>query len=356
MLNDPDTDDIGRMLRDSAGAITGLGGGIDRARVLRFDPPGFDRAVWQKMAELGWFGLRLSERNGGSALGLRALGELGHALGRVLTPEPLIETLLSARLLALVAPEGPLAAALQCGERVVLTAWQEMPDGLSVAGGPGARLFAPSGGLADTWLSLHQNGGNLELIARSMQAVRGDAERMVDGSLSANLSFSRAGETLGSIEPDDLAEALDESALTAGFYLCGLTEAALDMTLEYMRSRTQFDQPIGNFQVLQHKAVDQKIELELAIASCTSAASEIDAGLDACNRALVVSRAKSRASESALNVTRTAIQLHGGIGYADEFDIGLYLRKAMVLAHSWGSSKWHRRRFISITRGYKAVE
>lgn len=349
MLDDPATDDIARMLRDSAGAITKLDGGIARARKLRFDAPGFDPAVWRKMAGLGWFGLRLSPESGGSDLGLGALGGLCHALGRVLTPEPLIETLLSARLLALVGPDLPLGAALQSGQRMVLTAWQETTDGLTVHGGDGARLFAPAGGRADEWLVLRTNGAGYDLISQPM--VAGQAgEPMVDGSLTATLSLDGPGTLLGHITPADLTEALDECALAAAFYLCGLTEAALEMTLDYMRNRTQFDQTIGSFQALQHKVVDQKVELELAIASCTAAAAEIDRGVDPQGRGLAVSRAKARASQSALMVTRAAIQLHGGIGYTDEYDIGLYLRKAMVVAHSWGSDRWHRRRYLALSR------
>jgi alkylation response protein AidB-like acyl-CoA dehydrogenase len=118
-------------------------------------------------------------------------------------------------------------------------------------------------------------------------------------------------------------------------------------TLDYLRTRKQFGRAIGSFQALQHRAADLQVQIALTRASVESAAVTLDAGAAASVRRAAVSRAKARASDAAMLVTRQAIQLHGGIGYTDEYDVGLYLRKAMVLANLYGSSSVHRARYAA---------
>ena len=120
-IEDGETDEIERMLRDSAAAVTG-GGALRRARDLRFTPAGFDRAVLAQMADLGWLGLRLPETAGGMGLGMAATCTLACELGAALVPEPLIETALSLRLLADAAPDSDLLAAVLGAEKVAITA------------------------------------------------------------------------------------------------------------------------------------------------------------------------------------------------------------------------------------------
>jgi alkylation response protein AidB-like acyl-CoA dehydrogenase len=124
-------------------------------------------------------------------------------------------------------------------------------------------------------------------------------------------------------------------------------ERAFSMTLDYLRTRQQFGRPIGSFQGLQHRAVDLKIQVALTRASVESAAATLDSlPADAvAPRQAAVSRAKARAAQAALLVARQAVQLHGAIGYTDEYDVGLFLRKAMVTANQFGSAALHRRRF-----------
>jgi len=346
MLDDMDTDDIARMLRDSAQAITR--DGLSRARRLRFAEPGFDRVVWAQMAGLGWFGLRLSEDQGGSGLGMAALGGLMQELGGVLTPEPVVETLLAARLLADVAPE--LCASVVGGETLAVVAWAEGPGALETSSREARRVFVPASG-ADVILVPVARGGAVHLMRHDAGALDVETEGLVDGGFTSTIRLDGAeGEDLGPLPDGLLAEALDEAALAAGFYMAGMSAAALEMTLDYLRERKQFGVPIGSFQALQHRAVDEVIESELATASCTEVAALIDAGRTGDARARDVSRAVARASETASRVTRAAVQLHGGIGYTDEYDVGLFLRKAMVLANAWGTPAWHRKRYARLIR------
>ena len=101
--------------------------------------------------------------------------------------------------------------------------------------------------------------------------------------------------------------------------------------------------------MLQHKAADLKLQLELTRASVEAAAATVDAGAALAVRQAAVSRAKARATTAAMLVTRQAIQLHGGVGYTDEYDVGLYLRRAMVLSNQYGSAAFHRARFARLT-------
>jgi alkylation response protein AidB-like acyl-CoA dehydrogenase len=126
-------------------------------------------------------------------------------------------------------------------------------------------------------------------------------------------------------------------------------DAAFAMTVEYLKTRSQFGRIIGSFQALQHKAADLRMQIALTRASLEAAAATLDAGATGDAARSAVSRAKARVAEASLLVTRQCIQLHGGIGYTDQYDVGLYLRKAMVLAGMYGGATLHRRRFMAVT-------
>jgi alkylation response protein AidB-like acyl-CoA dehydrogenase len=117
------------------------------------------------------------------------------------------------------------------------------------------------------------------------------------------------------------------------------------ITLEYLKTREQFGRKIGSFQALQHRSADLKIQLSLTRAVVDAAARTMDQSKDARERRAAVSRAKARASDAASIMTRGCIQLHGGIGYTDAADPGLFLRKMMVLAPMFGSAPVHRARY-----------
>ncbi|MGG5887756.1 acyl-CoA dehydrogenase family protein [Falsiroseomonas sp. HC035] len=332
-----------RMIRDSAAAIAPRGD-LRRIRALRHTECGFDPAVLRQMGELGWIGLRLPEAAGGADLGMTACCALAEELGRALVPEPLIPAMLSAALLSACGEEALLARVL-AGKALVTTAWQERVDTLHAPGTPGApRLFIPLVRGAEAFLlpvdtALHllpAAGRALEVLATQ------DGGHL--GTLHPDAGATRA---LDELPEGAMDRALDEAALATAGYLLGVMEGAFAMTLDYLRTRQQFGRPIGTFQALQHRAVDLKIQLALTRASVEAAAATLDAGADARTRAAAVSRAKARAAEAAMLVTRAAVQMHGAIGYTDEHDIGLYLRKAMVACNAFGSGVLHRRRFVA---------
>jgi alkylation response protein AidB-like acyl-CoA dehydrogenase len=136
--------------------------------------------------------------------------------------------------------------------------------------------------------------------------------------------------------------------MASAAYLFGLMDRAFTITLDYMKTREQFGRKIGAFQALQHRAVDMQIQVSLTRATIGTASYALDNAPTLGQRQAAVSRAKVRASDAAMVVTRTCIQLHGGIGYTDAYDIGLFLRKAMVLSPLYGSPSVHRRRFRTV--------
>src|SRR5262249_47551933 len=138
----------------------------------------------------------------------------------------------------------------------------------------------------------------------------------------------------------------DILTLGAAAELVGLAAAALDVTLDYVKLRQQFGRPIGSFQVLQHRAVDGFIDVELDRSLVYRVLAAWDAGE---RHPAMVAAAKARASRSALQVTRAALQMHGAIGYTDEHDIGLYYKRALTLAARYGGELAQAAAFSDLT-------
>jgi alkylation response protein AidB-like acyl-CoA dehydrogenase len=347
---DSDRQESIRMIRDSAAAVAPPGGELKRVRDLRFQDPGFDRAVLRQMGELGWIGLRVKEEAGGAGLGVSEMCALAEELGAGLVPEPLDPLALSAALLTAAGDTRHLPALL-AGESVALTAWQERADTLEAPGTADApRRFVPQAAGADVFLLPVAEGGRLALYAQPAKGADLAVERTQDGG---NFGTLRPDLSAATKLADDiaapLAEALDEAALVTAATLLGGMERAFAMTLDYLKTRQQFGRIIGTFQALQHRAADVKMQVALTRASVEDAAAALDGGATGDARRAAVSRAKARAAEGAMRVTRECIQLHGGIGYTDQYDVGLFLRKTMVLANQYGSAALHRRRFMAVS-------
>ncbi len=339
-----------RMIRESAAAIAPQGGDLKRIRAQRFTDPGFDRAVWREMCELGWTGLRVSEDRGGSALGVSEFCALLEELGAGLVPEPLIATSMAAQLLL-----DPVSVI--DGSRIVLPAWQERANTLdatecsaTITGGKltGGKMFVPFAGGADAFLVSARLDGKIALALVDAKNAVIQIERTQDGGTFGTLTFENAPcEVVVQDAASALDAALDEAALATAAYMLGVMDRSFQITLEYLKTRQQFGKAIGSFQALQHRATDLSIQIALTRASLESAAASLDAGAKADARKAAVSRAKARATDAGMLVTRQAIQLHGGIGYTDEADVGLYTRKAMVLSNQYGAATLHRRRFMA---------
>jgi alkylation response protein AidB-like acyl-CoA dehydrogenase len=277
---------------------------------------------------------------------MREYCALAEECGAGLLPEPLIPCSIAARVLA-----GAELGRLLAGDAIVIPAWQEHANSLALDGGTvlrdgrvsGHKRFVPMAAGADAYLV--SAAGGLVLVARDAPGVTLAIYRTQDGGHNGTLTLEHAP-----AQPvaGDLAEAIEEATLATAAFLLGVMERAFAMTLSYLKTRQQFGKPIGSFQALAHRAADLKIEVALTRASVEAAAATLDTSAAAAVRQAAVSRAKARASDAAMRVARQAIQMHGGIGYTDEYDVGLYLRKAMVLANLFGSAALHRARYAEV--------
>lgn len=336
------------MIRDSARGL--LGTDMARIRKLRFTEPGFDASLLRQMGEAGWIGLAVGEDAGGTGLGMAEMVALAEEIGRACAPEPLIGCALSAHLLA-ASGETELLGQLLAGEAVVLTAWQDRANTLTPATtADGARGFVLGAAGVTHILWPVQEGGRVALHVLDRAQVEITTESTQDGSHVGTIRpLAYAGHGPGRHIANDigaaLTEGLDRAALATAAALLGGMEAGFAMTLDFLRTRQQFGKIIGTFQALQHKAADAKMQIALTRAAIEQAAAALDDG----EPSHVVSRAKARASEAAMLVQQACVQLHGGIGYTDDYDVGLHMRRAMVLVPAFGGAALHRRRFMELS-------
>ncbi|WP_313802280.1 acyl-CoA dehydrogenase family protein [Sphingobium sp.] len=319
---------------------------LARVRALRYKHAGFDQAAWSSMCELGWPALRLAEGRGGVGLSIAAYCALAEEMGAALVPEPLIPAALVAALLE----GGPLESHL-AGDTLVLPAWQDEPDAAAPSDREflrdgrlhGAKRFIPMARSADAFLVIAPDGN--WLVAADAPGVTLSYDETQDGGHYGTL-------LLDGVEGEGIignaGAALAEACLATSAYLLGVMDAVLERTAEFLKTRIQFGKPLASFQALQHRMVDLQLEFELTRASISDAAARWDREGPTDASLAGVSRAKARAAEAAALIARSSIQLHGGIGYTDEHDIGLYLRKVMVTAPQYGSARLHRQRFAAL--------
>lgn len=365
-----------RLLADSVADFTTRGTDIARVRRLRGTPQEYDRAVWKKMAELGWLGILVPEHYGGLGLGLTEMAIVARQLARALTPEPVTGAAVLAAG-ALVESDNEMLKREQlprlvAGDVLPALAWQEdagalEPVALRTRATPfeggyklsGVKRFIAGAAQADAFLVTAQAADGMVLlwVPRGTAGGRLGLEPLADGRSFGTLELNDAlvpkahVAASGAAAAAALARALDHAAVIAGAELLGVMEHALEMSLDYLRTRVQFGKPIGAFQALQHRAVDLYIHKELATAVLEEALAAFGRGADVATRAALASRVKARCSDAALRITREAIQLHGAIGFTDEYDAGLYLKRALTLAAWLGHATWHRRRYARLTAG-----
>jgi alkylation response protein AidB-like acyl-CoA dehydrogenase len=362
-------DDI-EQLRHAARGFLNRDAQPKRTSDRRGRAPGLDRAAWRKAAELGWPGLLISEAHGGSDMGLIAMAALLEEIGRALAPLPLAAVALAGSVLRHAAPSPltrRLLAGLAAGDLVPALAWQERPDTIdptaiettAIVKGKSAKLsgvkrhVAGADGADGFIVSAMANSRvNLYWLEAGASGLEVSFNRLADGSVAATLrltdAVASAENPIATNADAVLAQALDEATVMASAELLGIMRQALDITLAYLRTRVQFDKPIGGFQALQHRAVDLFVLAEISRAALDAALAVLDGQPAASERAAAASRVKSRCSDAALRITQQAVQLHGAIGFTDECDIGLYLNRALVLSAWLGNGAMHRRRYAQL--------
>jgi alkylation response protein AidB-like acyl-CoA dehydrogenase len=216
----------------------------------------------------------------------------------------------------------------------------------------GSLSFGPLADSADAFLVVANEGPAtaLCLVPRKARGLAAATTHNVDGSTASRLDFDRVGPdriVIAGGKAQAIATRMHELLLLGtAVELLGTAEAALDITLAYIRLREQFGKPIGSFQALQHRAVNCYVDAELNRSMIFAVLAAFDAGT--CHPAMVAA-AKARASRSALDTVRAALQLHGAIGYTDEHDIGIYYKRAVALAAKYGNEITQVGRFSELT-------
>ena len=368
ILEDPDG--TYGMLRDSVAAFAQRFDGARALRARRGAGRDLDRDIWTAMAEAGWLGLMLPEELGGAGLGMSEQAILSEALGRALITEPLAQlSVFSGALLAgsdATDERTRLAEGLISGALVVSPVWQaidgghaavsasEDEAGVSLSGSAGLVVAAAS---ADVFLVLARSGDGRMLLSvpSSSQGITVTERPTVDGATLGDLRFDGCH-----VEPSQvlargllgsglLDEAIQATRLALAAELAGAGARALEATVDYTRERVQFGKPIASFQAIQHRLVDMWSAAEFSCAAIVNALERLadEPGKPA---ALAVLAAKARAGDAAVDITRKAIHLHGAMGFTDECDIGLYMKRAVNLNATLGNPAQLRLQFVALER------
>jgi alkylation response protein AidB-like acyl-CoA dehydrogenase len=353
---------------------------VSRLRKLRDerDPDGFSRAVWRKMAELGWLGILIPTAHGGLGMGMTELACVLEECGRNLVPEPLISTLALGTSAILLggseAQKVELLPGVADGSLLTTVAYQERTSRYATArvetrgvrrdGGyvlSGEKILVLDGHAADVCVVSARTSGaaddpagvslflvrrdspGVEVIRQSMLDLRGAAVvRLHDVEVSDAGRVGAEGEGAALLE-----KVLDRATAALSAEMLGSMQAAFEMTLEYLKTRKQFGVLIGTFQALKHRAARVFVEIELARSAVLGACDALDRG--AADARSLVSAAKARCSDAAMLVGYEGVQMHGGIGMTDEHDIGLYLKRARSAEITFGDAAFHRDRFAALS-------
>ncbi|MDP9422851.1 MAG: acyl-CoA/acyl-ACP dehydrogenase [Pseudomonadota bacterium] len=337
---------------------------------------GYGTDLWKQFAELGLTGILIPEAQGGAGLGQVEAGLVLEEIGRNLTPSPYLTTALA----AVRALEGSAQAerwfpGVLAGDTVAALAVDEGkhhdPAGIALEAKRqgngfvvnGAKQFVVHGNSADVILVAARTGGlpgetdglTLFAVEKGMSGLEVETATLADSSKAARLGFNNVsvdadavvGEVDGGWKP--LSRALNAGRAGAAAELVGVAAGASEMTFEYLKQRKQFGRLIGEFQALQHRAAHLYGEIEIARAAALKAAKLLDAGDEQAE--LFISVAKAKAGRVTALAVQEGVQMHGGIGMTDEHDIGLYMKREVVLSELFGSPRFHANRVAELS-GY----
>ena len=360
-----------RLLRESVDRLLADIYTFEKRKAYLAEPEGWSRALWSQYAELGLLGLPFAEEHGGFGGGGIETMLVMQGLGRVLALEPYLSTVVlsgtalrlagntsvQSELLPQIA-EGKLTIAFAHGER---QARYDLSDVLTTAkpkgGGwviDGAKSVVTHGDSADRLLVSARTGGDrndpkgiaLFLVDAKANGVARRAYRLRDGMGAAEITL--AGVELGrdallceSGAAFPVIERVAEAGIAAtAAEAVGAMETLQQMTLEYLKTRQQFGRAIGENQALQHRATEMFVALEQGRSLAMLAAMMVDES-DATERQRNIAMVKAGVGQAARFVSQNAVQLHGGIGMTEEYAVGHYFRRCMVIEHSFGDTAYH---------------
>jgi alkylation response protein AidB-like acyl-CoA dehydrogenase len=349
-----------RMLAEAARAVLARACPIGHVRDMERDPRGFSPAVWRELAGLGWPGM----------LGPPAARPLLDAvfvveeMGRALLPSPFLPTAVVAvpllAELATGAQQDRWVAAIAAGQAIATLALVE-PGWTDEWGTPalavradgegfrldGRKMFVPFAAQADLLLVVvraEDGGPGIALVGAGAPGLAHERLTTLGGDPCYAVGFDgvRLGrDGLRAGAGPALARARLRGTVASLAYAAGAAERALEMTVEYARTRVQFGRPIGSFQAVAHRCVDMRTDLDALRYLVYQAAWTLDAGRPA---DLEVSAAKAWGSEALRRIAMHAHQVHGAIGFSTECDLQLFTRQLKARELAWGSAASHRER------------
>ena len=352
---------------------------IERIRQLRDavaadpDHPGFSKELWAEMGSMGWLGAHLPEDDGGLGLGFAELCIVLEAAGRQLMPEPFTSTLLlGGELIRALGNDEQRSwlPRIAAGEAFVAVAHDERHtrydlDNIAATATRTENGYVLNG---DKHQALDAHAADLLIVSAILEdeialffvapmtpGVTITRQTRVDGRNAAIVTLadvtvdSKARLGTASNTFAALERVADRARIGLAAELIGIADEAFALTLAYLKERVQFAQPIGAFQALQHRASRMFVELTLARSAVVAAAAHADDAPD--ELAQYASLAKARAGETAILVAREGIQMHGGVGVTDEYDIGFYLKRARAADITLGDAAFHTRRWATLS-GY----
>ena len=363
------------LLRDGLGRFLSTRYDLEKSRAAAKTGAGWQPDIWRGFAdELGILGAALPEDVGGIGGGPVEVMVIAEALGHALVVEPYVDTVVVAGGLLQRAGGAAAAALLEkvvAGTAIVALAaaepgsgeqWQDASTVADLDGDEwvlrGSKIVAMSAPIATHLLITARTSSGLSLFIAETDSpptgIEMHSYRTVDDRRAADLVFDGlrlpASALLGQEGQawPSLAQARDEGAAAICSEAVGCMRKVLADTVEYCKQRQQFGQPIGSFQVLQHRMVDMYMELEQAVAAVYLAVLNLEAEPDA--RARAVSAAKATIGRAARFIGQQAVQLHGGMGMTEELAIGHYFKRLTALQFEFGSTDYHVARYTSLTK------
>lgn len=368
-----------QMLRDSAKDFAEQRTPVNHFRSLRDnkDPHNWDKEIWKEMVDLGWSGILIPEEFGGSDFGLAGISVIMQEVGKTLTPSPLLATaVLGASAIASYGTQEqkskylPMIASGEITTAVAVDEESHHRPFNTVSSAKaegdkwvlnGKKKFVVDGASADVLIVLARTSGTkgdstgltLFIIDSNVDGIEVIKTDMADCRNYANIVMNDVtvdkDALLGDQESggEAIDKILDEGRIALAAEMLGNSEAAFDITLNYLKERKQFGVLIGTFQALQHRAAEMFCEIELTKSAVMAAMQGAEDNNNDLQR--MASLAKAIAGETLHLVSNESVQMHGGIGVTDEYDIGFFMKRARVAEVIFGGANYHQERYANLS-------
>jgi len=352
---------------------------VEHFRKLRDanDQQKWSQDIWMEMVELGWSSILIPEEYGGSEFGVSGLCVVLQELGKTLTPSPLFATgvLGVSAINALGSDQqkkdlfsgildGSITTALAIDEKPhhnpseITTSAKKDGDKYLING---KKIFVIDGASASHIIVITRTSGNEDsiegltafVIPSNSSGLKISSLSLADSRNYAAVEFDNLEVSMDSLLGEEgaasgaLESILDHGRIAMAAEMLGMTEEAFEITNNYLKERKQFGVLIGSFQALQHRAAKMFCEIELSKSTILAAMFAADSNSNDLGR--LASLAKFQVGETLHEVSNESVQMHGGIGVTDEYDIGLYLKRARVAEQIFGSADFHQNRYADIS-------